>query len=209
MKREAKVTVFRTESFRDDDMVYRLPPSGRHPSSIFPNDFACKETQTTQNQTFGSPALTAQPQSTLLLLYQENGHVTRVQEDIAHLNSGTISVFGKLHSSPADTLQGLFDKVNQDSDVRLLSKRSFDDGICFQNNNTPKAQERKEVPKQRSYLEVEGEDVWCGIEVVLPSETVTSDMYTIYWIWEFDGSGFDEKYTTCIDVMILHNKLAS
>ena len=131
---ETKIIVLRTTSFKDVDMVHRLPPSERVPNIILPNDLACKDTQITPNQTFGSPALTVRPRSTVLLMYQENGHVTRVHQDDAHPGSGFISVFGKVESSPADTLQGLFDTADDGLGVRLLAKRSIEDGICYEDN---------------------------------------------------------------------------
>lgn len=200
----AYLSVLRMEGFKDADMVYRLPPSGRAPNAILPSDLACKETQITPNETFGSPILTVSPCSTLKLMYQENGHVTRIGKDSGHRDSGTISVFGKVNSSPADTLQGLFEAANQGSDVRLLAKRSFDDGSCYEDNGTPVAEERKSREMRRPLVAAQGPNVWCELEVTLPIDTVASDHYTLFWIWEFDGVNFVEKYTTCIDVTIVH-----
>jgi hypothetical protein len=184
-------------------MTYRLPPTGRLLNEIWAEDLVCKGSQTSSNQTAGSPALLAQAGSTLVLLYQENGHVTKLGQDGGHLHSGNITVFGTLNSSPTDTFQAVMNTANPSGTTVLLAEASFDDGVCFQNNGSPKALERQSTTHPRAHLEVEGPDVWCGIEVILPSSLSPTDTFTLYWIWNFDGKGFIERYTTCLDVIVI------
>jgi hypothetical protein len=196
-------TVLRTPSFRDDDMTYRLPPTGRLLNEIWSEDLVCKAPQTSPNQTAGSPALLAQAGNTLILLYQENGHVTKLAEDGGHDHSGNITVFGTSNSSPTDTFQAFMNTTSPCGDAVLLAEAGFDDGVCFQNNGSPKALERQNSNRPRAHLEVEGPDVWCGIEVILPSSLSLTNTFTLYWIWTFDGKGFVERYTTCLDIIVI------
>ncbi|KAF2197899.1 hypothetical protein GQ43DRAFT_494744, partial [Delitschia confertaspora ATCC 74209] len=166
--------VLRTSpSFTDKAMTYLLPPNGHTTNTFLPSDPFCKETQRSANQTSGSPVLSAHVNDTILLLYQENGHVTKLDEDPRHITSGVIRVYGTSNSSPTDTLQGInewgFDKfIQSKGDYGLMLWASFDDGDCYQDNNTPKALERKTLV-QRAHLEVEGNDLWCGWRVRLPA----------------------------------------
>ncbi|EOA82039.1 uncharacterized protein SETTUDRAFT_97251 [Exserohilum turcica Et28A] len=191
--------VLRTPSFRDEDMTYRLPPAERN--EIWQSDLACKSSQITYNQTTGSPSLRAQPNDTVILLYQENGHVTKVADDPGHATSGTIAVFGTLHSLPTDTLQYLALPKDDGGAYDLLELASYDDGLCYQDNKTPIALERQSL-HHRPSLPEEGTDVWCGITIQLPKHVQKGQIYTLVWVWNFQGIGFDEVYTTCIDIIM-------
>jgi hypothetical protein len=96
-------TVPRLQSFIDADMTYRLPNEGL--TEILPSDKTCKDTQLVNNQTVGSPILKARANDVVHLMYQENGHVTKINQDPGHLSSGYIFVRGTLHSLPNDTMQ--------------------------------------------------------------------------------------------------------
>ncbi|OAL07215.1 hypothetical protein IQ06DRAFT_299859 [Phaeosphaeriaceae sp. SRC1lsM3a] len=194
--------VLRTPSFGDDQMTYRLPPAGRVPNELYPSDLICKETQLSTNRTVDSPSLSARAGDKLLLLYQENGHVTKIDQDPGHANSGTIRVFGTSNGSPADSLQRITSTSGPMNDLALLGESNFDDGYCYQDNGSLKANERKEMPRNRPQLDVEGPDIWCSIEITLPKLHPEAVVYTLYWIWDFDGIGFVERYTTCIDINI-------
>ncbi|EMD97608.1 hypothetical protein COCC4DRAFT_120405, partial [Bipolaris maydis ATCC 48331] len=189
--------VLRTSSFRDEDMTYRLPPAGR--SEIWQSDLACKVSQMTYNQTAGSPSLHAHPNDTVILLYQENGHVTKIADDPGHTSSGIIAVFGTLHSLPTDTLQYLALSKDDGGQYELLKVASYDDGICYQDNKTPIALARQSL-HHRPSLPEEGTDVWCGITIPLPEYIQKGQIYTLVWVWDFQGIGFYEVYTTCIDI---------
>jgi hypothetical protein len=152
-------TVLRTPSFRDNDMIYRLPPTGRLLNEIWAEDLVCKAPQTSPNQTAGSPALLAQAGDTLILLYQENGHVTKLAENSGHDHSGNITVFGTSNSSPTDTFQAFVNTASPGGDAVLLAESGFDDGVCFQSNRSPNALERQNSNRPRAHLEVEGPDV--------------------------------------------------
>jgi hypothetical protein len=183
-------------------MTHRLPPAGRVPNQLQSEDLVCRETQISHNQTSGSPSLSARAGDTLLLLYQENGHVTKIEQDPGHRNSGAITVFGTSYPSPTDSLQHMTVESGIVEGLSLLRESNFDDGVCYQDNGSEKANERKKMNHTRPRLAVEGPDVWCSVEVTLPTSLSVSDVYTLYWIWNFDGADFVERYTTCIDVTI-------
>ena len=181
-------------------MVHLLPPAGRSRNEVLPSDLVCKETQRTRNYTNANPMLRARPSDQIRLLYQENGHVTKISDDPGHnRTSGSVIVVGNKMKDSADTFQDIFNTIKNDG---VMHVSRFDDGICYQANNTPEAtlrQKRIHRPK----LDIEGPDLWCGQDFVLPSYLQSGDIYTLYWIWNFDGIGFAETYTTCMDVLIV------
>jgi hypothetical protein len=194
--------VIRTPSFRDDQMTYRLPPAGRVPNEFHSSDLVCKESQISPNQTSNSPSLSARAGDKLLLLYQENGHVTKIDQDPGHASSGTIRVYGTSRGSPADSLQRIISDQDRSDDFTLLIEADFDDGHCYQDNGSVKANERKHTTRKRPPLDGEGPDSWCSVELTLPNLPPEAELYTLYWIWNFDGTNFLEQYTTCIDITI-------
>jgi hypothetical protein len=183
-------------------MTYRMPPAGRVPNQLRFEDLVCKETRISHNQTSDSPSLSARAGDTLLLFYQENGHVTKIEQDPGHWSSGTITVFGTSYPSSADSLQRIISESNTLEGLSLLHESSFDDGFCYQDNGSQKENERKKMNLNRPRLAVEGPDVWCSVEVTLSTFLKIADVYLLYWIWNFDGIGFVERYTTCMDVTI-------
>jgi hypothetical protein len=84
----------------------------------------------------------------------------------------------------------------------MLGSFPFDDGQCYQDNDTPIAAQRRELP-QRKHLDVEGNGLWCGCDVLLPEQLEPGSIYTLYWIWDFRGVGFLEFYSTCMDIEII------
>ncbi|KAF2680665.1 hypothetical protein K458DRAFT_407146 [Lentithecium fluviatile CBS 122367] len=195
--------VLRTPTFRDTDMVYHLPPPEREPNVILPGDIICKDSQATRNYTDGSPMLSARVQDHIMLMYQENGHVTKIKDDFGHnRNSGTVTVIGTMYSLPTDTLQGVLSAASKNTSSQILRIASFNDGNCYQANGTPEAEHRKSA-HQRLHLEIEGPDLWCSQNVQLPSHIQPGDVYTLYWLWDFDGVGFEERYTTCLDIQVV------
>ncbi|KAF2197897.1 hypothetical protein GQ43DRAFT_379920, partial [Delitschia confertaspora ATCC 74209] len=142
--------VLRTSSsFTDMAMTYLLPPNGRTPSIVLPSDPICKETQRTWNQTIGSPSLVAHANDTILLLYQENGHVTKLNEDPRHNASGLIYVYGTSESTPTDTLKSIHKEwtyneyIQSEGSHGLMALTGFDDKHCYQNNDSPLTWSRK------------------------------------------------------------------
>jgi hypothetical protein len=56
-----------------------------------------------------------------------------------------------------------------------------------------------------------GADLWCHNIVELPANIQASEVYTLYWVWDWPTAtgttglllGKDEVYTTCIDIDII------
>ncbi|PVH90483.1 hypothetical protein DM02DRAFT_547714, partial [Periconia macrospinosa] len=119
--------------FSDDAMTNLLPPSVREHNVLEESDLICKDTQSTYNYTIGSPPLRAPPAGTIMLMYQENGHVTQLHSTPNKASSGLVSVYGTANSQPSDTLRGVQEHG------QLLSRAPFDDGTCYQINNTPES----------------------------------------------------------------------
>lgn len=179
-------------------MMYRLPRADQ--TTILPDDFVCKETQRTYNQTIGSPALSARANDTIFLMYQENGHVTKL--DSSHPSSGLTVIFGTSTPSKADKFQAITSGAESNNTIGLRRAVGFDDGHCFEDNNSIVALDRKQKP-HRPQLEIEGSNLWCGRDIRLPEELTPGSAYTLYWVWYFSGFEHEEAYTTCLDIEII------
>lgn len=121
-------------------MTYLLPLNGQLVDQILPLDAMYISSQQNFNQTAGSPILSAQIGSSLVLRYQENGHITIPDEPPGKPSPGTVSIYGTACSSPQDKLQSIHGIWNMegtggDSWGQLLSRQLFDDGWCYQVNN--------------------------------------------------------------------------
>ena len=199
----------RTEpDFADANLINLIPPNGRSTgNAILSTDLMCRESQFVGNQTQNYPALTAAPGDQIAMTYQENGHVTLLQNSPAKpVGSGTIYIYGTKQPANTDTYLGIhrvWDTAGTGGDKRgkLLATRPFDNGQCFQNNTSPLAESRR---KQFNPL---GNDLKCQSDVQIPSEAGTAGMYTLYWVWEWPtldtktGAVItNESYTTCMDI---------
>ena len=144
--------------------------------------------------------LSAQANGTILLMYQENGHITKINEDKAHPNPGFVTVYGTLHSTPADTFQDITEiRAARNGPEGELRTMSFDDGKCYENNGTLESL-RRQTLSHRPTLNVETPNLWCGTDVQLPEQLQSGDIYTLYWVWFFSPK---QIYTTCIDILIV------
>ncbi|KAH7049101.1 hypothetical protein B0J12DRAFT_754044 [Macrophomina phaseolina] len=198
--------------FEDSKMTYMLPPDGRAEATIYPVDHICKSTQQDANQTVGSPMLKAESGSRILLMYQENGHVTLPEASPGKLTSGTVWTYGTAVPFLGDTLLSIHGMWNETGTAgnqrgRLLGKAPFDDGKCYQINRSAESQRRQKLP-QRQHLEEEGENLWCSTSIELPMDLIPGTIYTIYWVWDWPSEEPGGKvikpqiYTTCIDIQI-------
>lgn len=194
-------------------MTYMIPPNDRADGKIYRSDYICKSTQQTANQTLGSPMLQTEPGSRVLLMYQENGHITLPEASPNKPTPGTVYVYGTDMPYPHDTLlniHGVWNKNGTAGDKRgrLLSTAPFDDGSCYQINSSKESLRRQDIP-QRLHKEDEGENLWCGTVVKLPEHLPHGSNYTFYWVWDWpskDDSGGLIKpqiYTTCVDVHVV------
>ncbi|OCL02517.1 hypothetical protein AOQ84DRAFT_422597 [Glonium stellatum] len=189
--------VSHTPLFADASMIYLLPPNDRNANTILPIDLICKQTQAEYNQTLGSPVLSASTGGTVLLMYQENGHVTLLDQTPGKASSGNVFVYGTAIPSSSNSLQAIHHVWNSegtggDTRGRLLIEAPFNNGSCYQINSSPESIRRQGIP-QRQHETFEGDNLWCGMQIALPSGVAQGSFYTLYW---------QEIYTTCVDIQI-------
>ena len=177
----------------------------------------CRNTQQTRNQTINSPSLRAAPGSSIVLWYQENGHVTLPDTQPGKpRNRGTVYIYGTSGPEPLEALLDVHRTWNTegtggDKLGKLLSISDFDDGQCYQINSGSIS-----VSRQALFPHVAkppmGADLWCHNNVSLPSDILLGEPYTLYWVWDWPTAphvdpnlpkGKPEIYTTCIDLDII------
>ncbi|KAI1489440.1 hypothetical protein F5X96DRAFT_683965 [Biscogniauxia mediterranea] len=203
-------------SFSDLGQQYLLPPPGREASlGVLPSDRICRDTQQTVGQFDARyPPLKARPGDFIALQYQENGHVTLVENTPHKPRNSTVFIYGTSSPSKDDRLLSIHRVWNASGtggDKRgvLLAARSFDDGKCYQINDGPVS-----LARQKTYPKVpkvpQGADLWCQNDLRLPLNIRDDYYYTLYWVWEWPTiptntvpRGRMEVYTSCMDVQIL------
>lgn len=198
-------------AFTDLDMQHLLPPNGRIPAPVLlASDPMCRRSQTTRNYSTELPPLTASAGDYLALRYQENGHVTLPENTPNKDSSGYVYIYGTSEPRGDDCLGDIHGQWNEfgsggDRRGRLLAKRPFDDGRCYQINTGSISQNRQGMYKKTS-LDPQGADLWCQSDVKLPSP-LDGSSYTLYWVWDWPSSptkefssGKPELYTSCMDV---------
>ncbi|KFY26180.1 hypothetical protein V491_01409 [Pseudogymnoascus sp. VKM F-3775] len=203
--------------FSDSQMVNLIPPNGRAAGNIiFATDLMCGSTQSKGNQTPNSPALIASPGDMIALRYQENGHVTEpFNQPGKPENRGTVYIYGTSEASDSDTLLSIHSVWNSegtggDQRGKLLSTQNFDDGQCYQ-INTSKISEARQENFPHTADPIMGADLWCQVDITIPSSIAARGIYTLYWVWDWptavstvgQPSGLVEIYTTCIDINLV------
>ncbi|KAI1644353.1 uncharacterized protein F4817DRAFT_360789 [Daldinia loculata] len=201
-------------TFNDLKQQYLLPPPGRDESlGILPSDPICRDTQQTVDQfNVAFPPLQARPGDFVALQYQENGHVTLLNNTPQKPESSTVFIYGTSFPIQDERLLSVHRVWNAEGtggDRRgtLLATRPFDDGRCYQINSGPISSQR-----QRTYSKVamrpQGADLWCQNDLRLPMDIY--DNYTLYWVWEWPTiptnttpQGRMEVYTSCMDIWVL------
>ncbi|RKK69816.1 hypothetical protein BFJ69_g12393 [Fusarium oxysporum] len=168
----------------------------------------CKGLQASRSYTPGFPPLKARAGDFVALQYQENGHVTLLQNSPHKLGSGTVSVYGTSFPLEGDHLASVYGIWNSqgtggDARGRLLGTWNFDDGQCYQINDSKTSKERQ-TSFQKHAEDPFGADLWCQIDVRLPADI--SSWYTLYWVWDWPDvrPGLSKEiYTSCMDVEVL------
>jgi hypothetical protein len=188
----------------------------------------CHPSQTQQKQTQDKyPRLKAVPGGFIALRYMENGHVTKPENQKGKPKAaGTVFVYGTTQPNEderiADVLRWTADGKGGDSRGVLLTTNNFDDGRCYEINNSPLHQERKKATPNYALGQAEEGPgtfpLFCETNVQLPSTASTGKPYTFYWVWQWTTApggidpsypnGKDEYYSTCIDVDVTSANLA-
>jgi hypothetical protein len=200
----------------DDPMSYQIPQGRPY---INEDDLACPPAQREQKQSGDKfPRLKAPPGGFIAIRYQENGHVTRPENNPEKPEKGgTIFVYGikepKTDEKLIDVLQWTKDGQGGDKRGVLLAMTDYDDGRCYLNNQTPIANERQKFsPAYAVGSPQSGPSdtvMYCETDVKLPDTIELGKTYTLYWVWQWASipgqagkqpNGLDEYYSTCMDI---------
>lgn len=207
---QADSPVFRNETDQADDLdTYELPRAGF--SQIQPADPICKSTQQVPDL---KNALRVAPGSSILLQYNENGHITKPWKDPTKPSPGKVYIYGTDNPQANATLLSIH-KVWQKSPFEgvhsyqgggaLLAQLDFDDGECYQYSDpadSPITEERQQSYGPGLGGGLEGQNRWCGNVFQLPL-IMLKPSYTVYWVWDWpDQQGNPQVYTSCLDLNI-------
>jgi hypothetical protein len=187
--------------FIDQAMIQRIPRWGV--GSISEDDNLCSINQQFAEQTPMYPRLRALSGDYVALRYLENGHVSKDRLNVQ--NPGMVYVYGTTQSIPNEKLVEVMkwsrDGSGGDQRGALLTKQSFDDGRCYEVNNSSLS-----LSRQSQYPN-SGRSQWCETDIQLPPSLSNATTYTLYWVWEKQKSFLpnqqDEYYITCCDVDIV------
>ncbi|KAM0715425.1 hypothetical protein Q7P37_008923 [Cladosporium fusiforme] len=196
----------------DGQMTYLLPLSQR--SSLTNEDLICKSTQSVGNQSEKYPYLRARAGDEIALRYRENGHISKPIPEKPTF--GSVSVYGTGDSRDSDTvidIHHIWNANNTGGDLRgrLLRRQSFDDGSCYENNESELSAIRA-IAGQPPHDEVDGTSLTCKVVMRIPEGLPTQAIYTLYWVWDWPSVGNpgekgavlkEELYTTCVDIQIV------
>ena len=206
--------------YNGDAMNWELPAQQK---KVFIDETTplCHTAQTKQVQSSQKyPRLQAVPGGFVAMRYMENGHVTLVDPATGlgkPENGGTVFVYGTTEPIEDEKLVNVlhWTKDGKGGDKRgvLLATNDFDDGRCYEVNNTPTSQERRvSDPNFAMGQAADGPGnypLFCETNVQLPKTAAVGKPYTFYWVWQWNTApgvdpslptGKDQYYTTCIDV---------
>ena len=161
-------------------MTYLLPLSQR--SSLTDMDKVCKSTQSLGNQTSSYPYLRAQPGDEIALRYRENGHISKPIPEKPTF--GSVSVYGTGNPRDSDAvvdIHHVWNANNTGGDLRgrLLRRQSFDDGSCYEKNESELSAVRA-IAGQPPHDEVDGASLACKTVVSILGDVQTKTLYTVY-----------------------------
>lgn len=188
----------------------------------------CKASQQKAEQLDASkyPRLKAVPGMHIAMRYSENGHVSlngTPREDTNKFKpskGGTVFVYGTTNPKEDEKLINVLkwteDGKGGDGQGVLLSTNDFDDGRCYEANNSPIAKARAAAnPSYALGQTGQGNGMFsipCESNIEFPKTATTGKPYTLYWVWQWNTPpgldparplGKDEYYTTCMDVDVV------
>lgn len=176
--------------YYDNANIFLIPPDGNVAKILQPYDKLAHPYQRTSNYTAPYDKLTAAPGDMIVLQYQENGHVTLPQnQPNKTLNRGTVYIYGTEDFDGNSNLLDVHYQWNQngtggDRRGKLLATRNFDDGQCYQNNNGPIADKRRQEFNKTDEQPM-GTALWCQNDVQLPTNLTVGKPYTVIWVWDW------------------------
>ncbi|MBE3041556.1 hypothetical protein IMZ48_03045, partial [Candidatus Bathyarchaeota archaeon] len=218
--------IARGPGFSDPQQVYMLPPDGRGAEGILPTDKIARFGEESYTAEF--PKLAAAPGEIIALRYQENGHVSIPDSPPNKpANRGNVFIYATDQPSDDDKFLDIHHKWNTDGtggDKRgkLIATRNFDDGQCRQVNGGEISQSRNQK-FQKAPDTLQGGDLWCQVDVLIPEDVAVDSVYTMFWVWDWptlspelaqkskngdyptQGEGVEtpQVYTSAIDINIV------
>ncbi|KAF3029146.1 hypothetical protein E8E12_000530 [Didymella heteroderae] len=207
--------------FNQNANEWQLPAPGQR--LLESSDPLCHPDQRDPHQSPNFPRLKSVPGGTIAMRYAEGGHVTMDGGGVGLYGKpkqgGTAFVFGTSQSNPEQAMNSALewtrDGTGGDRRGRLLASQNFDDGRCYENNNTPLASlRRSQISASLSGQPGSEKELLCETDVQLPPDLEVGKHYTLYWVWQWptapgkdpnDLEGKDEYYTSCIDVDIVRD----
>lgn len=194
----------------DVQMTHLLPYSPR--TSLTDADLVCKATQVFGNQSEAFPSLRIHAGDFVALRYRENGHITKPEPE--KLTFGSVSVYGTTNAREDDKLTSIhhiWNANNTGGDLRgrLLQRQSFDDGSCYESNESSLSAVRS-IKGQPPHDNIDGSSLACKVVVKIPYDVPKGTAYTLYWVWDWPsvsghvaiGTIKEELYTTCVDIYV-------
>lgn len=211
--------------FNGFSMNYQLPNVEGGKIFIDEQTPLCHEQQRKQVQSSDKyPRLQATPGGFIAMRYMENGHVSLPNNQKGKpAEGGTVFVYGTTEPKTNETLTTVlqWDNTGKAGDGRgvLLGTNNFDDGRCYEKNNSPISQDRAKADPNFALGQVSNGPgnypLFCETNIQLPKTAATGKPYTLYWVWQWNTApggvdpnypkGKDEYYTTCMDVDMTSN----
>lgn len=207
------------QGYNGDAMNWLLPVQPK----VFIDETSplCHTSQTKQEQSSDKyPRLQAVAGGFVAMRYMENGHVTLVDPATGlgkPEKGGTVFVYGttepKEDEKLVDVLRWTQDGAGGDKRGVLLATNDFDDGRCYEVNETPVSQDRRVTDPNFAMGQVAdgpgNYPLFCETNVQVPDTAPQGKPYTFYWVWQWNTApnvdpglpdGKDQYYTTCMDV---------
>jgi hypothetical protein len=149
--------------------------------------------------------------------YLENGHVTFPGTQPGKPSgAGVVRVFGTNQPNTQEllieVLKWTTDGSGDDGRGRLLTVQNFDDGRCYQINDSEiSVLRQREFPNPVSGIPGSSHEQCCVTDIMVPEDVPAGSLYTIYWVWQWPTKagvpgpphGKDEYYTTCSDLVVV------
>jgi hypothetical protein len=127
------------------------------------------------------------------------------------LSPGKVYIYATTMPTPTDLLRDIHNMWSPDGrggDQRgwLLGALDFDDGICFEINESPLSYYRRARFEDTPGI-IDENNLWCRNMISIPSD-IRATILSLYWVWDWptNKGRLDEKeeiYTTCMDIDLI------
>jgi hypothetical protein len=116
------------------------------------------------------------------LRYRENSYISK--PILEKPTFGLVSVYGTGDSRDSDTVVNIYhiwnaNNTGGDLRGRLLQRQSFDDGSCYEKNESGLSAVRT-IAGQPPYDEIDGASLACKTVITIPKDVPSKILYTLY-----------------------------